>query len=82
MYHLYTIDNYGDVHDHKGTWKDANTLVLQHDGVVQGKPLVEVITFVYKNENEYALSATATLDGEKIQTFHADCKRTSGKPST
>ena len=54
QYHLYTIDNFADVHDHKGKMT-GNSLYLEHNGVTtEGKPYKEEIYWDFNGKSEYS----------------------------
>lgn len=47
-YHWYAVDQFGDTHDHVALPPaDGQPLVFAYSGVVEGKPVHEVISFVF-----------------------------------
>ena len=41
MLHIFTVSNYGDVHDHKGAWTDDKHFTLVYNGTMEGKAMRE-----------------------------------------
>ena len=75
QYHMYTIDNFADVHDHKGTLT-GNTMTLEFNGVqTDGKAYKEKLKIVFLSNSEYTLSGEAFVEGNSIYTFEGDFKR-------
>ena len=72
--HVFSVTNAGETHDHKGTWKDAKTLVVQYDGTWEGKPFVEKISLTFHNPDSYSVSWVATSGGKVVnkgdETLH------------
>jgi hypothetical protein len=68
QYHLYTISNYADTHDHKGHWIDK-TLDLQYEGLQDGKPMVEKLSITLDNPSSYHFNDNVTVDGKQIFTM-------------
>lgn len=73
--HMYTVSNYGDCHDHKGKWLDANNLKLQYDGIMDGKPMTEVIAITLDEPDGYHFTGTTTVGGKVAQTFTGNMKK-------
>jgi hypothetical protein len=73
--HLYTVSNYGECHDHKGKWSDENNLKLQHDGMMDGKPMTEVIDITLDGPDQYHFTGTTTVDGKVVNTFTGNMKK-------
>jgi hypothetical protein len=75
-YHLYTISNYAQVHDHIGNWKDDKTMYLEYNGIVDGKPYKEELYMTLNSPNECTFDLTEYTDGEKTGsskgTFHKE----------
>lgn len=62
--HLYTVDNYADVHDHVGKWADDKTLNLEHNGMMGDKPTKEVLHIVVDSPTQYHYTVEGYLGGE------------------
>ena len=73
--HLYTVSNYGECHDHKGKWTDENNLKLQHDGMMDGKPMTEVINITLDSPTQYHFTGTTTVGGEQVSYIEATMKK-------
>jgi len=73
--HLYTVSNYGECHDHKGKWTDEKTLKLQHDGMMDGKPMTEVIDITLDSPTQYHFTGTTTVGGEQVSYIEATVKK-------
>lgn len=73
--HLYTVSNYGDCHDHVGTWVDNKTLVLQYNGVLDGKPMVEMLTVVVDSPTQYHYTGQTYIAGSLVYTNKATMTR-------
>jgi len=72
--HDMTVNNWGEVHDHKGVWKDDHTVEFTHTATQGSKPLEEreTVTFRPPNQMEFKMSAT-TPDG--TTTFEGKARR-------
>lgn len=73
--HLLSVTNWAETHDHKGKWIDDKSFTLRYEGVVNGKPMVEVIPVTIVSNNEYRFKSTVTIDGKVDSTFEADMIR-------
>lgn len=73
--HIYTISNYGDVHDHKGTWTDDKNFKLQYTGNMDGKPMVEDLWCEVIDKDRWKLHDKITVGGEVFQTMEATMHR-------
>jgi hypothetical protein len=75
-YHLYTISNYAQVHDHVGGWKDDKTMYLEYNGIVDGKPYKEELYMTINSPNECTFDLTEYTDGKESGsskgTFHKE----------
>jgi hypothetical protein len=56
-----TWSNQGEIHDHKGTWKDDKTIEIKHEATMGGKPLSEVFEFTVTGPNTMAFKFTQKL---------------------
>ena len=72
--HDITINSWGEVHDHKGKWKDEHTAEFAHTATQAGKALEEreTVTFHPPNQMEFTLTAK-TPDG--TTTFVGKARR-------
>jgi hypothetical protein len=75
-YHLYTISNYAQVHDHVGDWKDDKTMYLEYNGIVDGKPYKEKIYMTLNSPDECTFEVKEYTDGKETGsnkgTFHKE----------
>jgi Protein of unknown function (DUF1579) len=75
MYHLYTIDNSANMHDHKGTI-DGNVITLEQNGLTPKKIKAnEKIVMTFLNENEYTVYVIGYVDGETAYEVNMDMKK-------
>lgn len=74
-YHLYTVSNYAQVHDHAGDWQDDKTLYLEYNGIVDGKPFKEKLNLVLISTNECSMEATEITDGKVSGTYKGNFKK-------
>jgi Protein of unknown function (DUF1579) len=74
-YHLYTISNYAQVHDHVGNWTDDNTMYLEYNGTVEGKPFKEKIYMTANSPDECTLEVTEFTDGKATGSFKGTFKK-------
>jgi hypothetical protein len=65
LVHFFTVDNQGETHDHKGRWTDAQTLALEHTGLLEGKPLSEKLTLVFHGTRELTAEFVGSVDGKE-----------------
>ena len=75
-YHLYTISNYAQVHDHVGEWKDDKTMYMEYNGIVEGKPYKEKIYMTLNSPDECTFEVKEYTDGKETGsnkgTFHKE----------
>jgi hypothetical protein len=64
-YHLYTISNYAQVHDHVGVWKDDKTMYMEYNGIADGKPFKEKIYMTLNSPDECTFEVTEYTDGKE-----------------
>jgi uncharacterized protein DUF1579 len=76
MFHLYTIDNFADVHDHSGKMTDDKTLSLEYNGLTpDGKKYKEKLTMTIVSSSELNLGGEAIIDGVTAYTFSINEKK-------
>jgi hypothetical protein len=75
MVHLYTVSNYGDTHDHKGRWVDDKHLMLQYDGLNEGKPFVERLAITVPDSMSYSFTDSITVGGQLSSTAQVSMKK-------
>lgn len=68
-YHLYTISNYAQVHDHVGNWTDDKTMYLEYNGTVEGKPYKEKINMTIVSPEECVLDVKEITDGKETGSY-------------
>lgn len=73
--HIYTVSNYGDVHDHKGAWTDDKTFKLQYTGTMEGKPMVEDLWCTIIDKDTWELHDRVTVSGQVFQTLDGTLHR-------
>lgn len=75
VYHLFTVDNFADVHDHEGKMT-GNTMYLEHNGVTpDGKTYKEEIYWSFINKNEYSIKVNAIVSGEMAFVINLTAKK-------
>jgi hypothetical protein len=62
--HAFTVNNMGEVHDHKAAWKDDKTITFKHAATQGGKPV----------EEDFAM----TFDAPKKMSFRFAVKAAEG----
>jgi len=77
--HIFTLSNYGDVHDHKGSWLDDKNFALVYNGTSEGKALKEDLSIEYVDANTFKFTDVVTLDGQTFQTLNGEMHKTAGK---
>ncbi len=75
-YHLYTISNYAQVHDHVGNWTDDKTMYLEYNGTVDGRPFKEKLYMTLSSPNECTLEVTEITDGKVTGTYKGTFTKT------
>ncbi len=68
LYHWYSVTNAGEVHDHAGSCDGAVT-TFQYQGVVDGKLLVERVTFTMVDARTMRVQATTTVGNQVLNTM-------------
>lgn len=75
-FHIYTISNYAQIHDHVGGWKDDKTMYLEYNGIVDGKSYKEELYMTIDSPNECTFKLTEYTDGKESGssngTFHKE----------
>jgi hypothetical protein len=76
MYHLYTIDNFGDVHDHKGNMTDDKNMKLVYEGLTpDGKQYKENLGLTVISPTECKLWAEAIVMGKTEYIMNINLKK-------
>lgn len=75
--HIFTVSNYGDVHDHKGMWTDDKNFALVYNGTQEGKALKEELNVQYVDANTFKFNDVVMLNGQTVQTLNAEMHKTS-----
>ena len=75
--HIFTVSNYGDVHDHKGMWTDDKNFALVYNGTQEGKALKEELNVEYVDASTFKFTDVVKLDGQTLQTLNAEMHKTS-----
>jgi hypothetical protein len=70
--HIFTVSNYGDVHDHKGNWSDDKSFTLVYNGTMEGKPMKEELSVQIIDANTWKFTDVVSLDGQTFQTLKAE----------
>jgi len=73
--HIYTISNYGECHDHWGKWTDDKTLMLQYDGLTDGKPTTEMLKVIVDNPSQYRVIGSTYVGGELVSSNEVTMKK-------
>jgi hypothetical protein len=71
----YTVDNVGTTHEHTVTWNSDHEMLMQHNGMQDGKLYKESGTAVFKDPNTVELNIVETLDGKEQSTIKAVFKK-------
>lgn len=69
-YHMYTVDNFGDVHDHPGNFTDDSTIAFEWKGPYGGKDVVESFTMRLGNE-QMTFYLNRTSEGQVLDEYSA-----------
>jgi len=77
--HIFTVSNYGDVHDHKGSWIDDKNFALVYNGTSDGKALKEELSVQYVDATTFKFTDVVTIGGEVAQTLNAEMHKSSTK---
>ncbi len=71
---MMTWNNMGEIHDHRGAWKDDKTIELTHSATAGGKPVEErfMMSFMGPKEMRWKFTSkteegTTTFEGEAIR---------------
>jgi hypothetical protein len=75
MFHLFTVSNYGDTHDHKGKWVDDKHLMLRYDGLYEGKPYVEKLAITVPDSMSYSFADSTSVGGQLFSTAQVTMKK-------
>jgi hypothetical protein len=67
-YHMFSVTNMGDTHDHSGTWT-GNTLNLKYTGMYQGQPMVETIACEFISDDEMNITSETNIGGQQAGSF-------------
>jgi hypothetical protein len=76
MLHIFTVSNYGDVHDHKGTWTDDKHFKVVYNGTMEGKTMKEELSVEITDANTWKFNDVVTVDGQTFQTLNAEMHKT------
>ena len=68
--HYMCVTSMGEVHDHKGRWKDGTTVEFEPlVGSLQGKPMTETITWTFPDPKRMTTRSVVTLQDESSMSF-------------
>ncbi len=73
--HIFSLTNTWATHDHKGDWKDENTLSVEYDGLQEGKKLREEISVKLAGPKQFSIHEIDRLDGRVIMTMDVTLDR-------
>jgi len=75
--HLMCVTSMGEVHDHKGKWKDDKTLEFEpYKGTMMGKPATETVTMAMADAKTMTMtSTTTTAEGDFVFSSTAKKKK-------
>ena len=78
--HYMCVTSMGEVHDHKGQWKDGTTVVFEPlVGALQGKPMTETITWAFPDPRRMTTRSVVKLDDESSMSFEFEGMRDDSK---
>ena len=69
--HIFTVSNYGDVHDHKGSWTDDKNFTVEYNGILEGKPMKEELSVEFVTADTWKFRDVVTVNGQDFQTLSA-----------
>lgn len=73
--HWFAVSSMGEVHDHSGAWRDANTLDLAWHGMEEGKKALERTSFVWRSSAEVVMKTVFTVGGALGHTIEGTWKK-------
>jgi hypothetical protein len=72
--HDFSVDNMGSTHDRVADWKSPDHLILEYNGIENGKQVYEKLDFTLKSDNIIEFTGNSTIDGKSqwsgTGTFH------------
>ena len=74
LLHMFTVNNDGAAHDHKGTFANS-VLALEYDATKDGKPFHETLSFTFKGPKELIWKDVSTLGGQPFFSGEAVYKK-------
>jgi hypothetical protein len=77
--HIFTVSNYGDVHDHKGNWTDDKHFTLVYNGTTEGKNMKKELSIEIVDANSWKFTDVISVEGQTIQTLNADMHKQKDK---
>jgi len=74
--HYMCVTSMGEVHDHRGRWRDATTIEFEPlSGGLQGTPMTETITWTFADPGRMTTRSVVTLQDGSAMTFEFDGRR-------
>lgn len=73
-YHMFSVTNGGETHDHSGKMTNDGW-VGTYEGVHDGKPMVEKISFRFTGDDTLAISSAVTIGGQQASRLEAVLER-------
>ena len=67
-FHVYSLTNTGNVHDHAGGWPDDNTFQMAYDGLQEGKAYREEVTISFLRADELEIHGKEYVGGQLISS--------------
>ena len=70
--HIFTVSNYGDVHDHKGNWTDDKHFTVIYNGITEGKNMKEELSVELVSADTWKFNDVVSVEGQTVQTLSAE----------
>lgn len=74
--HMFEVTNFGEVHDHAGSWDEDGSITLTHTGKnAEGKEESDAMTFKWTNKKMITFTGKGESEGAQIWSMEGSIKK-------
>lgn len=74
-YHIFSITNGADTHDHRGNFADENSLTLRYRGLRDSERFLEEDSIEFRSDDEFRLRVTDKVSDHVVSETETTMKR-------
>lgn len=70
-YHLFTLSNDEETHDHIGFWTENDKLEFKYEGMKDGKVYLQLLTYIMHDKKSFTFTEDTFIEGKKVSSLEA-----------